>query len=395
MKYGAWFVRLIFAAWMIPAGVNHFVSIFPQPMGSQPLSQEMIVALIDSHLFDLVKAVELVAGLFVLIGFHAALGVLICVPVSFCVFWWDAPLEGFGSRAARFGNATLISNLLLCIAFVGSYRPMFAVRPPAGSLVLAGRVILGIWMLANGVNYFLLHLWALPAGHEPLAVQLITAFEHSGLLTVAMVIQTVTGVLLLAGLFVPAALCVLMPVSTCTLYWSLVLEHRPLVALLALLAFALNGLLMLACLDRYRGVLQRHATTLGESPGGNVFDALFASPGGRTSRSEFIPALVTLLLAVAFYAYFVKNRTGTFCLLVLLYPALVLLARRLRDMQQTPWLLVVPGMLMVGTFAIWLKYLDPGESVASVLPVAAIAVLAGFGLWGSVGRSGARTLPAA
>lgn len=387
MKYAAWFVRLVFAAWMIPAGVNHFVRLFPQPMGSQPLSREMIVALIDSHLFDLVKIVELVAGVFVLTGFHAALGVLICVPVSFCVFWWDAPLEGWGSRAARFGNATLISNLLLCIAYVRSYRPMFTLRPPAGSLVLAGRVILGAWMLVNGANYFLLHLWAMPAGHEPLALQLMAAFEHSGLLTVAMVIQSVAGVLLLAGLFVPAALCVLMPVSTCALYWSLVLEHRPLVALLALLVFALNGLLMLACLDRYRGVLERHATTLGESTGSNVFDALFASPAGRTSRSQFVPALVTLLLAVAFYAYFVRNRTGTFCLLVLLYPALVLLARRLRDMQRTPGLLAVPGVLMVGTFAIWLKYLDPGESMATVLPATALAVLAGFALWGSIGRS--------
>ncbi len=390
MKYTAWFVRLLFAAWMIPAGVNHFITLFPQPMGSQPLSKELIVALIDSHLFDLVKVVELVAGVFVLVGFHAALGVLVCVPISFCVFWWDAPLEGWGSRAARFGNATLISNLLLCIAFVSSYRPMFTLKPPAGSLVLAGRVILGIWMLANGVNYFLLDLWATPVGSEPLAVQLMAAFEHSGLLTVAMVIQSIAGVLVLAGLFVPAALCVLMPVSTCALYWSLVLEHRPLGAVLALLVFALNGLLMLACLDRYRGVLQRHATTLGESPGSNVFDALFASPGGRTSRSQFIPALVTLLLAVTFYAYFVRSRTGTFCLLVLLYPALVLLARRLRDMQQSPWLLAVPGVLMAGTFAIWLKYVDAGESIASFLPITALAVMAGFAVWGSIGKSHAR-----
>ena len=63
MKYGVWFVRLLFAAWMIPAGLNHFVPLFPQPMGTQPLSNELVVALIDSHLFDLVKAVELVVGL--------------------------------------------------------------------------------------------------------------------------------------------------------------------------------------------------------------------------------------------------------------------------------------------------------------------------------------------
>lgn len=134
MKYAVWFVRLAFAAWMIPAGINHFIPLFPQPMGSQPLSQELIVALLDSHLFDLVKIVELVAGIAVLTGFHAALAVLLCMPVSFCVFWWDAPLEGWGSRAALFGYSVLVTNVLLCIAYVRSYRSMFALRPrPRGS----------------------------------------------------------------------------------------------------------------------------------------------------------------------------------------------------------------------------------------------------------------------
>ena len=62
MKYAIWFVRLVFAAWMIPSGLNHFVPLFPQPMGTKPLSHELIVALLDSHLFDLVKAVEFIAG---------------------------------------------------------------------------------------------------------------------------------------------------------------------------------------------------------------------------------------------------------------------------------------------------------------------------------------------
>lgn len=128
MKYAVWFVRLLFASWMIPAGVNHFVPIFPQPMGSQPLSHELIVALIDSHLFDLVKLVELFAGICVLTGFFTPLALIACMPVSFCVFFWDAPLEGWGSRAAQFGYSVLACNLLLCLAFVRSYRSMFALR---------------------------------------------------------------------------------------------------------------------------------------------------------------------------------------------------------------------------------------------------------------------------
>ena len=128
MKYAVWFVRLVFAAWMIPSGVNHFVQLFPQPMGSQPLSHELIVALLDSHLFDIVKAVELIAGLCVLFGFFTPLALLVCMPVSFCVFFWDAPLEGWGSRASIFGYSVLACNLLLCLFYVRSYQSMFALR---------------------------------------------------------------------------------------------------------------------------------------------------------------------------------------------------------------------------------------------------------------------------
>jgi hypothetical protein len=96
-------------------------------------------------------------------------------------------------------------------------------------------------------------------------MQLMAAFNHSGLMDIAMAIQLVAGVLLLAGVLVPLALCVVMPVSTCAVYWAVILDHRPLGAALALVALALNGLLMLAYLDHYRGALQRHAPTLGEA----------------------------------------------------------------------------------------------------------------------------------
>ena len=128
MKYTVWVVRLVFAAWMIPAGINHFIPLFPQPMGSRPLSHELIVALLDSHLFDLVKLVELLAGLSVLTGLYTPLALLVCMPVSFCVFFWDTPLEGWTSRAAIFGCSVLFCNVVLCLAHLDCYRAMFALR---------------------------------------------------------------------------------------------------------------------------------------------------------------------------------------------------------------------------------------------------------------------------
>jgi len=276
MKYAVWFVRLVFAAWMIPAGLNHFITLFPQPVGTQPLSQELFHALFDSHLFDLVKAVELVAGIGVLFGFYVPLSLVICMPVSFCVWYWDTPLEGWHSGASIFGTAVLVCNVLLCLAYFPSYRSMFAVRstPRASgnsdgdaarkNLVLIGRLIFGAWMLVNGINYFFVSLYPLPSAHEPLATQLMNGLVHSHLLDVVIAIELVAGALLLIGVWVPAALCVLMPLSVCAAFWAL-LDHRPLNLGLGLAAIALNGLLMLAYIDYYKGILQRRALAVGEA----------------------------------------------------------------------------------------------------------------------------------
>jgi uncharacterized membrane protein YphA (DoxX/SURF4 family)/uncharacterized membrane protein YhaH (DUF805 family) len=390
MKYAVWYVRLLFAAWMIPAGLNHFVPLFRQPMGNQPLSQELIAALIDSGLFDIVKLVELIAGIGVLTGLFAPLAVLICLPISFCVFWWDAPLEGWGSRAALFGGATLLCNLLLCLAYIRSYRPMFALRatPQASrTLVLAGRIVFGAWMLANGANHFFFTFWPEPLGHEPLSIQLMDAFVHSGLFDVAMLIELVVGALLLLGLLAPLALCVLMPVSICALYWSVVLEHRPLGVVLAFVAFALNGLLMMAYLQQYRGTLQRRAITAGGEGHGESFDSVYARPGGRTTRGTFLAALATLLLVVLFFQFLVTGRTAQWCVAVLLIPGAILLMRRLRDMGRPTWLVLAPLALMLAAFTRWLGIASHGPTLDTFLPMTALVAAASFALWGGLARS--------
>jgi len=125
MKYTVWFVRLIYAAWMIPAGLNHFTRLYPQPTGNQPISIEVFTALLDSGLFTLVKAVELLAGLAVLFGFRLPLMLLAVLPVSFTVWYWDTELQGWWTGSAVYGWSVLGCNLFLCLAYWESYRAMF------------------------------------------------------------------------------------------------------------------------------------------------------------------------------------------------------------------------------------------------------------------------------
>jgi uncharacterized membrane protein YhaH (DUF805 family)/uncharacterized membrane protein YphA (DoxX/SURF4 family) len=390
MKYAVWLVRLWYAAWMIPAGLEHFIHIFPQPgyYTTRPLAHEMLFALLHSHLFDVVKGVELITGVAVLLGFFTPLMLLVCMPVAFCVFWWDAPLSIWNYGSVLAGGRVLASDVLLCVAFFGCYRAMFPLRaksPTMPQLVLVGRTIFGAWMLISGANYLFLSLWPVPMGHEPLSTELMGAFVHSGLLTVAMLIQLVTGALLLTGLFAPAALCVVMPTSTCALYWAL-LEHQPFPLLLALLAFALNGLLMLAYLDCYKGALQRSALSLGESAQATTWDTLFVHSKGRTSREHFIPALIPLAIVVWWYAQASPNVYPQWCLLVLLFPASVLIARRLHDLGHSGWPLLVPAVLTVAAMMIWDHRLDLGAQLNFAVPLAALIVFVGFALWGCVGK---------
>jgi uncharacterized membrane protein YhaH (DUF805 family)/uncharacterized membrane protein YphA (DoxX/SURF4 family) len=404
MKYAVWLVRLWYAAWMIPAGLEHFIHIFPQPgyYTTRPLAHEMLFALLHSHLFDVVKAVELLTGIAVLLGLFTPLMLLVCMPVAFCVFWWDAPLSTWSYGSVLAGGRVLASDVLLCVAFIGCYRAMFPLRatpqalgaastvpaatsPTTRQLVLVGRTIFGAWMLISGANYLFLSLWSVPLGQEPLSMELMGAFVHSGLLTVAMLMQLVTGALLLAGIFTPAALCVVMPTSACALYWAL-LDHQPLPLLLALGAFALNGLLMLAYIGYYQAALQRNPLTLGESGQTLIWDTLFVHSKGRTPRDHFIGALIPLAIVVWWYAQASPNVYPQWSLLVLLYPASVLLARRLHDMGHSGWLLLVPAVLTVAAMMIWDHRLDLGAQLNFAVPLAALIVFLVFALWGCIGK---------
>ena len=71
---------------------------------------------------------------------------------------------------------------------------------------------------------------------------------------------------------------------------------------------------------------------------------------------------------------------------MLLFPAVILHARRLHDMGHTAWLLLAPGVLMVVAFAIWLRIVSLGAQLDAAVPLIALAVSAGFALWCCIGK---------
>ncbi len=73
-----------------------------------------------------------------------------------------------------------------------------------------------------------------------------------------------------------------------------------------------------------------------------IYESLFVNPNGRTSRKQFVPALMVLLAVVAFYAWLVTGRTAQWCLLVMVFPGFILHARRMHDMGRSAWVLLAP-----------------------------------------------------
>jgi uncharacterized membrane protein YhaH (DUF805 family) len=197
--------------------------------------------------------------------------------------------------------------------------------------------------------------------------------------------------MILLGYFVPAALCTVMAVSTSALFWA-ILDHQPLSLTLAVLAFALNGFLMLAYLNYYKGALERAPLTLGESDSHTSWNALFVQSNGRTARGDFLFALVPLALGVLWYAY--KGAAVNYVpwgVLVLLYPAVVLHVRRLHDMGRSGWWMVVPAVLTVPAMLIWANRLSFGAQLDGAIPLVALVAFAGFALWGCIARGQAQT----
>ena len=197
-------------------------------------------------------------------------------------------------------------------------------------LLIAARILFGGWMLFNGVNHFIGPVVPWPEGATPLAAQLLTAFANSGLLDAAMALELAGGALLLARYFVPFALALTMPVNTCALYWALVLNQEPVLALLALAAFALNGLLMLAHIEYYRRLLRPGSLAYGETAKAS-YGRLFANPLAGAPSSQYVGGFAVLLASFAFYYWVVPFASSDFGILVLIVPAVLLLAGWLRS----------------------------------------------------------------
>lgn len=190
------------------------------------------------------------------------------------------------------------------------------------------RIAFGAVLVLSALHYFLPALVAFVPSynwHEPMSVRLMTQFDKSGLLAVAKFIHLVAGALLLVNRAVPFALTALMPVNVCGTFISLFVEGDTGLIILALVTLAINGLLMLAYLPWYRGVLEPGQLADGEAAeDGQNYGSLYVNPLSKAPASAYPAAALVWVAAAAFYWFVVLGLNSTTGLVVLAIPGLLL-----------------------------------------------------------------------
>ncbi len=117
-----------------------------------------------------------------------------------------------------------------------------------------------------------------------------------------------------------------------------------------------------------------------------TFENLYVDAGGRTGRNAYVGALITLLAAYAFYYFLVHaGRNGEWVRTVFLFPAFVLLARRLHDMGKSAWLLAAPGLPVLAF--VYLHLFSPGTAYEAPLGLIGLVLGLAVMVWGLLGKS--------
>lgn len=108
----------------------------------------------------------------------------------------------------------------------------------------------GGWLFFNGLNYFV-EFTPAPPSSSPLARELITALEHTGLFAWVKAVELLTGLALLANRMVPLATVIAFPVSFAIAYVMLVINGGVVGTIVGVLVIAFNGFIALSRLDAF------------------------------------------------------------------------------------------------------------------------------------------------
>lgn len=134
-------MRLFLGAWMLNSGYSYWAQelglppAFPQPFGTLPASNQLLVTMVEVGLFDFVKTVEIIGGLCLILGLFVPAATLLLLPVSAVVFYNAIFLNLRTDRLfdpTYMGVSCLYMNVIIALAYVRYYLPMLSLRSAPG-----------------------------------------------------------------------------------------------------------------------------------------------------------------------------------------------------------------------------------------------------------------------
>jgi uncharacterized membrane protein YphA (DoxX/SURF4 family) len=123
-KYLVLAARYFFGAHTVVSGANHYLLWFPDPLPIRPgITGRFMQVLLDSHLYDVSRAIEIVVGLALLLGAFVPLALMFELPVTVIIFYLSVFMAGT-PRIIYSGWRELALNMGLLACYWGYFKPL-------------------------------------------------------------------------------------------------------------------------------------------------------------------------------------------------------------------------------------------------------------------------------
>jgi hypothetical protein len=124
-------LRTVFGAWNLFFGLVFFFEFIPQPMGHGPMTPYLNQTLIDTHLFHVVKTIEIAVGLGLIFNRGVPLALCVYFPITVVIFIVNLFLEQF-AWGPFIAVVYLAVHLYLFWTYRRYYLPMLVWQAPYG-----------------------------------------------------------------------------------------------------------------------------------------------------------------------------------------------------------------------------------------------------------------------
>ena len=133
--------QFFFGGWFLFHGLNHWLQFFVQPSGSGQEMKDMIAVLIDSGLFNIIKAGEVIGGALLLANRFVPISIVISTPITLTIAYLNFTMgDSFGVVV---GVVSVVLNGLVAIGYLERFLPLLCYECEDPSLMGIKKLLRG------------------------------------------------------------------------------------------------------------------------------------------------------------------------------------------------------------------------------------------------------------